>query len=344
MPNTLREEQNKIMTWSLFVLAMVGVGFVLYFTRAVMIPFVLALFVASLVSPVLDFQIIRWRLPRWLAVTIAMLVVLAVIVVFCLMLTVAFQTVLATVERYSDNVTDLSARLFDRMEQLGFSVDKEEISSDVKAHLLSGASATFGSFTEIIASSGLILVFVVFLLAGRSAHVPTSDVYLAIDSNVRKYLSIKVVVSAVTGLLVWFLLWLLDMPLAFVFGILTFLLNFIPSLGSIVSTVLPIPLAVAHYESSWPILGVVAFPGAVQITMGNFVEPKLQGMRLKLHPVVVLLSLALWGLLWGIPGMVLAAPITAIIRIVLMQFETTRPIGLLLVGELPKVKLKDDAT
>jgi len=343
MPNKLREEQNKIMTWSQFVLAIVAVGFVLYYTRAVLIPFVLAVFVASLASPLLDFQIVRWRLPRWLAVTIAMLIVLAVIVVFCLMLTVAFQTVLATVEQYSDDVTDLSDRLFGRLEKLGFSVDKEDISRDVKAQLLSAASATFGKFTQIIASSVLILVFVVFLLAGRSAHVPTSDVYLAIDSNVRKYLGIKVVVSAGTGLLVWLLLWLLDMPLAFVFGILTFLLNFIPSLGSIVATLLPIPLAVAHYESSWPILAVIAFPGAVQITMGNLVEPKLQGVRLKLHPVVLLLSLALWGLLWGIPGMVLAAPITAIIRIVLMQFETTRTLGLLLVGELPNVKLKDDS-
>jgi AI-2 transport protein TqsA len=308
-----------------------------------MIPFVLALLVASLASPIVDFQVARWKFPRWLAVTFSMLVVLAVIVVFCLMLIVAIQSVLAAVGEYSRDLSSLSERFLDRLAQMGFRVEEEKISNEIQAQLPSAAAATLGTITELIGSSALILAFVVFLLIGRSTHPPVADVYADIDAKVRKYLWIKLVVSAVTGLLVWFLLWLLDMPLAFVFGILTFLLNFIPSLGSIVATFLPLPLAVSHYESAWPVVAVIALPGAVQITIGNLVEPKLQGLGLRLHPVVVLLSLALWGLLWGIPGMVLAAPITAILRIVLMQFETTRPLGLLLAGQLPQVSLKQDA-
>ena len=73
----------------------------------------------------------------------------------------------------------------------------------------------------------------------------------------------------------------------------------------------------------------------IQMAVGNVIEPKIMGQGLKLHPIVILLALAFWGLLWGIIGMLLAVPITAAIRIILMQFETLRPIARLLAGQLP---------
>ncbi|MEE8452823.1 MAG: AI-2E family transporter [Thermoguttaceae bacterium] len=82
-------------------------------------------------------------------------------------------------------------------------------------------------------------------------------------------------------------------------------------------------------------VAVVGIPGMVQMIIGNVIEPKLLGKGLELHPVTVLLALTFWGLLWGIVGMVLAVPITATIRIVLMRFATTKPIGDLLAGHLP---------
>ncbi|MGW8257186.1 MAG: AI-2E family transporter, partial [Thermoguttaceae bacterium] len=81
---------------------------------------------------------------------------------------------------------------------------------------------------------------------------------------------------------------------------------------------------------------VVAIPGALQMLIGNVIEPKLLGRGLELHPVTVLLVLAFWGLLWGYMGMVLAVPITAILRIVLMRFETTKTMGDLLGGHFPE--------
>jgi AI-2 transport protein TqsA len=123
--------------------------------------------------------------------------------------------------------------------------------------------------------------------------------------------------------------------MAFVFGLLAFLLNFIPSVGSIIATLLPLPMAVAQFNTVWPIIGVVAIPGTLQLVIGNAIEPKLLGRGLELHPVTILLALAFWGLLWGYMGMVLAVPITAIIRIILIRFETTRAMGNLLGGKLP---------
>ena len=142
-------------------------------------------------------------------------------------------------------------------------------------------------------------------------------------------------ISAITGVLVWVTLTIIGLKLAGVFGILAFLLNFIPSIGSIIVTFLPVPIAVVQFQSSpWLIVLVVAIPGAIQNLLGNIIEPKLQGEGLNLHPVTILLALSFWGLLWGIVGMFLAAPITAAIRIVLMQFDMLRPIAKLMAGDL----------
>jgi AI-2 transport protein TqsA len=124
--------------------------------------------------------------------------------------------------------------------------------------------------------------------------------------------------------------------MAMLFGLLAFLLNFIPNVGPIVASLLPIPIAFAHFENNlWMVVPVVALPGTVHMTIGNFVEPKLMGRGLELHPVAVLLALALLGLLWGVIGMVLAVPIAAMVRIVLSRFTTTRALGELLAGQLP---------
>ena len=112
-------------------------------------------------------------------------------------------------------------------------------------------------------------------------------------------------------------------------------MNFIPSIGSIISTLLPIPVAVASFETFGPVVLVILIPGMIQMIIGNGIEPKLMGEGRNLHPVTVLLTLSCWGMLWGVVGMLLAVPMTAVIRIVLMQFETLRPVGDLLAGKLP---------
>jgi len=176
---------------------------------------------------------------------------------------------------------------------------------------------------------------VIFLLAGRNPHVVRSGVYAHMDHQIRRYIAIKVAVSALTGILIWGSLKLIDLELAALFGMLAFVLNFIPNIGSVISTLLPIPIAAAQFQSPWPIIFVVAVPGTIQMIVGNVLEPKVMGERLNLHPITVLLALSFWGLLWGVAGMFLAVPLTGILRIILMQFETLRPIGNLLIGELP---------
>jgi AI-2 transport protein TqsA len=123
--------------------------------------------------------------------------------------------------------------------------------------------------------------------------------------------------------------------MAWLFAFIVFLLSFIPSIGPIIATLLPLPVAVTQFHDPWTIAAVILIPGAIHMVIGNIIEPKLMGRGLELHPVTVLLALAFWGLLWGVVGMVLAVPIVAMLRIVLSHFGTTRSLADLLAGHLP---------
>lgn len=335
VPPRYRNEQIWLAVGSLAVLAIVAGGAALLYTRSVMVPFVLAIFIATVVSPLVDFQVVRLRLPQSIAVLVTLLFVLAILAVLGLLAIVAVQTVLATAGEYSESFARLTERSLAQLHRWDVEIDQTEIAAGLKAQIPSLATQAAGTATGLLSNGVLILIFVIFLLAGRNPFLVRSGVYAEIESKVRRYIATQTVLSAVTGLIVWLVLEMYGLRMAELFGILTFLLNFIPSIGSVIATLLPIPIAAAQYDSVWMLLGVVVVPGAVQMVIGNAVQPKLMGQGLDLHPVTILFALAFWGLLWGVVGMVLAVPIAASIRIVLVRFPTTRPLGELLAGKLP---------
>ena len=348
MNNSLRNEQTWLAVGSLVVLAVVAVAASLSYARAVMVPFVLAVFVTITVSPVVDFQIIRWRIPRSLAVIGALLLVLALLVFFGLLVSFAVQPSSAEVhpsqgdaeaagEEYGESMAGLFGKMFAKLQEWNI-IDETRISNELRDRIPYLATQTVGTATGLVSNGFLVVIFTIFLLAGRDAHRVRSGVYGEIEARIRQYLAAKLAISTATGVLVWFVLAMFGLRMAALFGLLAFLLNFIPSIGSVIATLLPVPVAVAQFSnpwSPWTIAGVILIPGTIQMVVGNVIEPKMMGRGLQLHPVTILLSLTFWGLLWGIVGMVLAVPITASIRIVLMRFATTQPIGNLLAGELP---------
>lgn len=340
---TLRDEQIRMVVGSLMILSMVAIAATLIFTRAIMIPFVLAVFTAIVVSPVQDFFVLKLKCPRWLGAMATLIVVFCGLFVLGIPVMAAVNTAMVKLGDYSFESADLLQGLHERMEQWGLEqLDTAAIGRELQASLPAIASQTLGTATGLVSNVFLILIFLVFLLSGRNSHQTAKGIYAEFESTTRRYLATKLVISLVTGLLVWAILAFLGLQMAVVFGTLAFLLNFIPSIGSVIATFLPIPVAVSQFYDSatqeynfWMIAAVVVLPGVVQITIGNVIEPKLIGRGMALHPVTVLLALSFWGLLWGVVGMVLAVPITATIRIVLMRFDTTRKMGDLLAGKLP---------
>lgn len=332
----LRNEQIWLAVGSLMILAVVALATALVYTRDVMVPFVLAIFIMVAVAPVVDYQVVRLRVPRVVAVFVAFLLVVALLGLLGVLLIFAVQTIVRTAVEYSEKVGEMAEQLFAELNQHRVQIDQARISNELEARLPGMITQAAGTATSVLTDSFLIAIFVVFLLLGRDSRAVRPRIYREIEGTIRGYITTKAAISAITGILVWLILWGFGLRMAPLFGLLAFLFNFIPSIGSIIATLLPIPIAFAQFENQpWMILAVVGLPGTVHMTIGNVIEPRLMGRGLELHPVTVLLALAFWGLLWGIVGMVLAVPIVAAMRIVFSHFSSTRPLAELLAGRLP---------
>ncbi len=138
-------------------------------------------------------------------------------------------------------------------------------------------------------------------------------------------------ISLVTGVLVWGALHLIGVDFAVTWGAMAFILNFIPTVGSIVATVPPVLVSIVQFypQPFYPVLTLLVLL-AIQFTIGNVVAPKILGDQLNLSPVVVLLSLVFWGWLWGVVGALLSVPIASAIKIVCENIEPLRPISILM--------------
>ena len=335
MPS-LQAEQSRLITISLVVLAAIALAAALAATRAVMVPFVLAIFISYLVLPLIDYLQSRLRFPRVLALIVALLTALGVLTLLGLLITESTRELLASIPVYRDRLAGTAERALSILDRFSVDLGQDQLLEGIRQlPLLSLVRSTAGTVVDLVTTGGLVLIFVVYLVIGRRPSAPLGGFYAEVNSKIQRYIVTKFLISATTGLLVGTILWVFGLDLALMFGVMAFLLNFIPSIGSVIATLLPIPFAIIQFDSTWAIIGVVALPGLVQLIMGNGVEPLVMGERLDLHPVTVLLSLIFWGLLWGIVGMFLAVPITAVIRIVLGRIETTRPFAELLAGRLP---------
>jgi AI-2 transport protein TqsA len=200
--------------------------------------------------------------------------------------------------------------------------------------------ATTNAILELLSQSVLVLIFVIFLMiGGEGRRQAASGVWGEAEARVKRYLVAKAVISAATGTLVGLTLALLGVDLALVFGLFAFLLNFIPSIGSIIATLLPLPVVLLSPDlSTTAAVLAITVPGAIQIVVGSFVDPRVMGEALDLHPVVILIALIFWGMLWGIAGALLAVPITAVIKIALEKSEQARPITELMAGRLEALR------
>jgi predicted PurR-regulated permease PerM len=197
--------------------------------------------------------------------------------------------------------------------------------------------ASLGTFLSFLSNIFLVLIFLIFMLAGRgklnekiidccSPHRATQmgRILGHIDNKVQKYLAIKTVICIVSGLLAYLILVLFGVDFAIAFGFLTFLLNYIPNIGAFIAKIIPFLIAAVQFSSFWRAVWVLIVLLAVDAVIGMFIEPKLMGKGMNLSPLVILFSLFFWGWLWGIPGMILAVPIMAIIKIIVGSFPEMR--------------------
>jgi predicted PurR-regulated permease PerM len=151
-----------------------------------------------------------------------------------------------------------------------------------------------------------------------------------INDRIGAYLALKAFISVLLGLICWLIMLAFGLEFATFWAVLTVLLNFVPYVGTLLSLALPLLMAIVQFNDPVLIFGLFAALSAAQFVIGNFLDPYLMGNSLNLSPFAILVSLAIWSTLWGIPGAFLAVPITAIFVVVLFQFPGSRPLAVLL--------------
>lgn len=327
---------QRVQTISLVIIASVLSAAALHWLQPVMVPFVLAILLTYGLAPIVDGLVARCHFPRWAAVLAAVLLGFLVVSAVAALVTSSVRELNQNADMYQQRVSELLLRLMKWFESQGIPLGAETINeqlSKIPFGKMLGALST--SILNLLSNTFLVLVFAIYLLQGTSQTADTTSLRSEIEGRVKNYLFMKFVLSAGTGVLTSLILWSLGIKWAAVFGILAFILNFIPSVGSVVAVVLPLPLVVLEPDvTGLTITLAIVLPSIVQVVIGNIIEPKWMGDSLQLHPITILLALVFWSMLWDVPGMLLATPICAAMRIVFDSFEGTKPLARLLAGQL----------
>ncbi len=320
----------------LLILTAIAVTATLMHLKAVMVPFVFAVFVYFMISPSVNWFEKTLRLPRLLAMSATLFLSLLIMVAFVYMISVSLKGFLVGAEQYHARVLSTMDWIQTVLLSWGFNVELRQLQQELQTmQVINWARAFTGEFMGFMGNFILVVIFLIFLFIGKvttTDKVEPPEVFKLINSRISKYIWTKFLVSLATGLTVGIFLRIMGLDLAIMFGVFAFLLNFIPSVGSIVATLLPLPVALLQFGPGAQFILALAVPGVIQFTVGNIIEPKLLGESLDLHPVAILFFLVFWGIVWGLPGMFLAVPITAILKFVLEQFYITRPVANILAG------------
>lgn len=307
---------------------------------AIVVPFLLAAFIAVICSPVLS-GLRRKGFPTWAALVI---IIGVVIIGGLVMATVVGKSV----RDFSGDLPTYDARLRDKVDTVitwleGRGVDSSNLRSskvlDVGVAMRLTA-ATLNSFSNLLANGFLILMTVIFMLleasnlpaklaaisGGRPAGMARFNDFF---ESINRYMAIKTVISLATGLIIAVWLSILGVNYALLWGLLAFLLNYVPNIGSILAAVPAVLLAFVQL-GVLSALGVAGGYLAVNVIMGNVLEPRLMGRGLGLSTLVVFLSLLFWGWVLGPVGMLLSVPLTVMVKIALDSSEETRWLAVLL--------------
>jgi len=209
--------------------------------------------------------------------------------------------------------------------------------------ILRTAQAGLQALSNFLSQSFVVLIYLLFILAERTglrqrtaqAFRPDQVRHLQefadrVDASVTQYLVVKTLVSLLSGLVAWVVLVAFGVDYAVVWALITFLFSYIPYLGIVVATTLPVLLSLVQFEDLPYTLVILALLVLPQIAIAYLVEPRLAGKKLDLSPFVIILALAFWGSLWGIVGMILAVPLVVTIKTILDQIRVTRPLGRML--------------
>lgn len=331
----MRDTYDRINNICIVILTFIAVTFALIYTKSILIPFVISLFIYAVSGPGIEWFEKKGKLPRFVSVILTMGLFILASGIVSLFIVKSLSAFIAGINVYEARFTASVESSIELIQSLGIELNGGLIKDNLKDLPIFSIFKKFtGGIVTLISNVVLVVIMVLFLLAGEGVSEIKNNMLKEILHKITKYVATKFSMSFVTALFIGVLFFSFGVDLAFMFAVLTFLLNFIPSVGSIIAVLLPIPVLFLQFGLGWQFPTILMLSGLVQFAIGNVIEPKVMGENLGLHPIVILLFLLFWGLVWGIPGMFLAVPITAVMKIVFSKIETTKRLAKLLGGEL----------
>ena len=348
-------ESNKEFRWIRILLTIIAlpiIVIILKTLKVIFIPLILAVFLTFVFAP-LTAYLKKRHAPLWLIILITLVILAVSFSAIVLIVYAASNNLISSLpnyqERFTQLITDGSLYLqefSDRMDMATKNFPLLDLST-----LLSGSSFsitnTITKAMNSVMTVGwnlfLILVFMIFMLFDAERGEPrfqkamtkkdrsdTVIIYNSIRTQIQNYLTVKSLISLATALIGMGLMLIFGVDFILVCGILLFVLNFIPNIGSIIASALPVLILFLEKGFCLELALFAILITATQMFFGNILEPRLQGQKLDLAPIVVLISLIFWGWLWGIVGMVICVPLTSALNIILKQIDPDNVISALI--------------
>lgn len=334
---------NSIASW-MAIIALVMAG--LFYGQSIVVPFLIALliwFVVKKTRNIIDkLGFAREYIPTWFKTLLASAVVFGVLFITGELLTYNIENIVESYSTYAGDSETISTKISEMINlEKGDQIQKYLESGDFQQYL----QLFLKSISEILGNILLILFYIIFLfieegLVARKMQLFFNDdnerhesfqaTMKKIDKMLSRYFILKSIINLTSATIAFIIMWSIDLQSPFFWAAVIFFLSFIPFIGPIVSTLLPAAFSIIQ-TGDFILFGIIFFGiGSVQAFVGNFVEPKIMGNTLNISPLVAIFSLALWGSLWGVIGMLLSVPITVAIIIILAQFPTTRRAAILM--------------
>jgi len=330
---------------TLLFLAGMALVALLYFTRDLLAPFALAIFIWLIID-----AFARWmddlstKIPYWVALTTAVLIVVGLMVGFIFVIVDTVGDVVKDADRYEIRLSEIFSWVAEKTGRENLSFETLNESFGLTEKIQSGLGTFATTIQGVLSEFFLIALYVVFLFAAQSSFPKKMDdlfpnlerreqaakVGERIRYSIEKYLSVQTIISLMQTVVSYIGMTALGLDNALFWALVIFVLNYIPIVGGLAAVALPCIFAMVQFDSMGRVGILAGILFGAQFVIGNTIQPKMMGDSMNLSALVVILALSVWSALWGGVGAFLSAPLTVIIMIILAQFPTTHWIAVLL--------------
>lgn len=314
--------------------------------RFVFLPAVLAMFIAVLLTPLVDW-LTRLKMPRTLAALLTIFATMLIVYLVGIILLTNLAAFTDEFPKYEVRFQEMVAKSKELSRLEIGPLDNARLREELNRFSLSGiVGSTLNSIFSLLMYALFTFVFLIYFIFGspkmphriRRAFAPEraamiNDSITRISRQAQQYILAKTVTSVITGgmVIIVCLLFRIDFPVTW--GFFTFLLNFVPTIGVAIASLMPTVLALLQFSGWATAFWVLMVLTVIFFALGNLIEPKILGDSVNLSPLVALFALIFWGWLWGAAGMIIAVPLTAMIKFTFEHIEGLRPLGVLMGGE-----------